>query len=363
MGSSERQVSVVVTPRERFSTTPRTLERLFETVPDDIPMIVVDGGAPRSVLDGIETLRKQRDFKLITSPHVVLPSEARNIGYRATDTEFVVFVDNDVIVEDGWLEAMLDGAVGHSADVVTPLICVGPPIGETIHHAGGLLKAWHHEKGIVLNETNRLMDQPFSEFDEAAAPVYAEVCEFHTVLIRRSLIDRMGGFAEGLNTREHLDFCMRCAVLGARVVFERRAVVTYLREADFSAGDLPYHLYRWSNKVTNRSIRNFETTWNVLVPKRHLRVDWIGNHRRRAIEQAYPRLKRFLGDWLFDLLVARRLEKSIVRREEKRRKNREPNRPAAFDREKADAIVRKVLDRPDPFVPDAQTRLAHGFHA
>ena len=53
------------------------------------------------------------------------------------ETEYVVFVDNDVLYTEGWLDRLVACADETGAEVVAPLTCQGLPAHTEIHHAGG----------------------------------------------------------------------------------------------------------------------------------------------------------------------------------------------------------------------------------
>jgi len=48
------RASVVVVPRERFSSLPVSLRSLFSTVGTDVPVLVVEGGSPPAVRAELE---------------------------------------------------------------------------------------------------------------------------------------------------------------------------------------------------------------------------------------------------------------------------------------------------------------------
>lgn len=290
----EPSVTVIVVPRERFSTVLGTLDGIRATVPSDVPVIVVEGGSPGPIRRGLRRRSAAGGIDLVSHRGPIVPNRARNDGAERARTEFLVFVDNDMVFEPGWLEALVRRAVEDRADVVAPLICIGPPRAAVIHHAGGQLRWKRTEGREVLGEDHRLKDVEIDRFDPVAAPPENMVAEFHCVLMRRSLWDRLAPLDERLVTREQMDLALRCLALGARVRFEADAVVTYFARIAFSLSDLRYHLFRWSDPLVMRSLEVFERTWGVDLDRERVRDRWIGNHRRRAIDSALKPLVRHL---------------------------------------------------------------------
>lgn len=304
-------VSIVVAPRERPGAVLDSLESLFSTIPDEVAVVVVEGASPPPVRERLQALRERRPFTLISTDCMLIPNAARNRGARETTSRHLVFADNDMHYEPGWLEALMANAGRERADAVAPLICIGPPAVTTIHHAGGTLALECPGGRPALVEHHRLMNRPLRALTAQTAPVQNEVCEFHCCLVSRDLFDRMGGLDERLITREQMDFALRCKALGARVTFAADSVVTYMALAPFDPADLPYHMFRWADALAVRSMDAFEQSWGIALDRQRIRYRWIARHRSRAAASVHPRSRRLLGRILFDRLITRRLEAAV----------------------------------------------------
>ncbi len=306
-----RLVSVVVSPRERFSSIVASLESLFATVPEAVRVVVVEGATPASIRARLASMAASRPFEWVSLERMVIPSVARNLGAARTTTPYVVFADNDIHYEPLWLEALVENAESSGAGAVAPLICIGPPRATTIHHAGGAFEATESDGRIVLGEVHHLSGVPIGEFRGEAAPARTDVCEFHCCLVRRRLLDAMGGFDERLITREQMDFGLRCKALGAKLTFERKSVVTYMAFEPFDARDLTYHVFRWADALVVQSLDAFETTWNMRLDRDYIRFTWIGRHRSRAVATRHPIWRRVIGRRGIDRWLTPRYEASV----------------------------------------------------
>jgi GT2 family glycosyltransferase len=334
------RTGVVVVPRERFTSLAVSLRSLFATVAADLPVVVVEGASPESVRDELRALRGERPFELVSLPYMVKPNEARNIGIQRSSTEYVVIADNDIHYEPGWLDALERHADAHSADAVAPLICIGPPAATIIHHAGGLLSAERENGRVALHEQHRLMDVPLAKAAGALPEVANHVCEFHCMLARRSLLERMGGLDERLVTREQIDFALRTFALGGRTTFAEDAVVTYMARDSFDPVDLRYHLFRWADRFVVESLDALESTWGIAVDRDMYRYSWAAAHRARAAETTYPRLRRVLGADRFRRSVVSRLESRVVAEQTRARAGLDASAPEPLPPER----IAEVLD-------------------
>jgi GT2 family glycosyltransferase len=304
------RTTAVVVPRERFTSLPVSLRSLFRTVPDDVPVVVVEGASPAATRSELALLARERSFRLVSLPYMVKPNEARNIGVSMAETEYVVIADNDVEYEAGWLDALEHHALAYGSDAVAALTCEGPPAATIIHQAGGLLEAIRTEEGISLFDRHRLAEAPRAG---ATLPgIEHHVCELHCMLVRRSLLEELGGLDERLVSREQVDLALRLLVLEAKVTFAEDAVVTYMARDAFDPVDLRYHLFRWSDRHVVESLDAFESTWGVSLDRDEIRYAWAAEHRLRGAETTYPRLRRILGKERFRRFVVARLERRVL---------------------------------------------------
>lgn len=342
-----QKTTIVISPRERYSSIVVSLKSLFSTVPANVPVIVVEGGSPDTVIRDLQMLRKTRYFELVSRPHKITPNEARNIGAGLAKSEYVVFADNDIEYEPGWLEALEGNADQNLADMVAPLTFVGPAPRPIIHQAGGDLVVTKEKGAIRLHEVHRLSNADFEERRasiEKEAPLVNEICEFHCMLIRREFFMRIGGLDERLITREHMDLALRAKILGAKITFEHSSHITYLALNTFSRSDLNYFLFRWSRQLAIRSINAFQKTWGVKLNRKSLLRSSIGRRRMRAVGSVYASLRRLLGDRLFKGIVISPLDFVVTKWSLKTRDSLEAQfSPGKPDVEVRDKIIAKMV--------------------
>lgn len=325
ISSLAQEVSIIVAPRERLSPVLRSLMSLFRTIPEDVRVVVVEGGSPHGIRSKLTVLQQIRHFEWVSLPYPITPAEARNIGIDRTQTPGIVLADNDIEYEADWLESMVCNALRNNSDVVAPLICIGPPSGSICHHAGGdLIVETEDSETFSVHERHRLMNQPISLVTEETASTDTDVAEFHCLYIKRDFFNRMGPLEERLITREQMDLALRCRSLGARVTFERGAVVTYYAKVQFTPQDLSYHLFRWSHSLAVESLDTFEETWGAKVDRRRILDQWIAQHRIRAIRSAFPRATKRLDDETFRMNFVGKIEQKAWERAHRLRARKIP---------------------------------------
>lgn len=290
------QVTIVVVPRERFSCTQRSLENIYEYTTLPFSLVYVDGNSPSDVQHYLQAQAQVKQFSLIRTDHYLYPNQARNLGLAHVKTKYVVFVDNDVVVSPGWMEALVACAEETDAAVVGPLTCQYEPIHEEIHFAGGESHVF-----LDINDRRRLREKMYkqgrqvTELRPTLERHQTELAEFHCVLVRAEILDRIGNLDEKmLNTKEHLDFCMSVSEAGGKVYFEPASLITYVPGPPLKWSDLHYYMLRWSNAWTLASLHHFRDKWSLAedgyFKSKYKKIGW---RRRATIIQPFIRRLTF----------------------------------------------------------------------
>ena len=260
-----REITIVVVPRERFSCTQESLESIYEHSKIPFQLIYVDGNSPTKVKIYLESQAKVKNFQLIRTNHYLSPNQARNLGLSHVKSKYVLFIDNDVIVSPGWLNALVNCAETTEATVVGPLMCQDRPLHQIVHFAGGESRIVTDIKGKRhLREKMYKQGQKLPEIRAKLQRTPTELAEFHCVLVRTEIFDKIGCLDEKmLNTKEHLDFCMTVAQAGGTVYFEPDSLATYVPGSPSDLTDVHFYMLRWSDGWTKASLEHLRQKWNL----------------------------------------------------------------------------------------------------
>jgi len=163
-------------------------------------------------------------------------------------------------------------------------MCQEKPFNEIIHFAGGESHIWTDKLGRRrLREKMYRQGQRVSQVRETLKRQETELAEFHCVLVRRSVFDRIGFLDEAMMcTKEHLDFCMTVREAGGKVYFEPQSVVTYVPGPPLKLYDVHFYMLRWSNAWTLTSLNRLREKWDLAedgyFQTKYKKLGW----RRRA---------------------------------------------------------------------------------
>ena len=207
-------VTVVVPTRGRAAYLEVTLDSLCRQRSRTAhELLVVDDGATDATPDvaerfGVRLIRHEERRSL---------NAARNTGLREAGADLIAFVDDDVLVPPGWLDALVEGAGRH-------------PEGDAF---GGPIRArfeGHTPRGCGRE------DPPITTLDLGSEDVEAPMVWGANFAVRRSAVERIGEFDESLD-RSHgdeEDWLLRLQAAGGRIVYLANAGLDHRRSADDS---------------------------------------------------------------------------------------------------------------------------------
>jgi len=129
---------------------------------------------------------------------------------RATSAH-VLFIENDVVVQAGWLDALLRCADETRADVVAPLTCEGRPLHTVIHYVGtaDTNQATFGADGTGLRDYHEAFHLQGCERTAVADQLRRRrtlACEMHCFMVRRAFLEQIGYFDPMIVSKEYLDF-------------------------------------------------------------------------------------------------------------------------------------------------------------
>lgn len=304
-------VTVVIVPRERFGMAPASLDSVLRHTPASTPVLYVDGGSPAPVRRAVERRAAQRsDIAIVSVPRYLSPNEARNLALARVRTSHVVFLDNDCIVEEGWLERMMACARDTGAAAVIPVLCWENGL---VHAAGNVMRieVAHGKRRLRYQLVHE--DEPLEKVRGRLERRRVDAIEFHCVLLRVDTFEKTGPFDEKmLSTREHCDFSLALWVACAEVFLEPGTVVHCLRPPPLEWSDVPYYLLRWSPQWNDASLRHLNDKWNLQDDYEDFTETWLTPVRARALQGMQRRVSRVAGAAIA-AAIARSLERFIIR--------------------------------------------------
>ena len=289
MSNSDRkkiEITIVVVPRESFSLFPQVVRQVYEVTSPIFKMIVMEGRSPEPIREQLlEIERTLPSCQVVLADKWQYPPDIVNAAIPLIDTEFVVFLDNDVELLKGSIEALVDCAREHCVSCVHP-VYLGTSFSHpepVIHGAQGKIDWEQRNCGRYLNEVmcgkgKRLEEYPLS------SPIPSDYFEWHCVLFRKSLLDRIGPL-DNFNVYAHIDCSLHVTELGEPILLEPRAIVAYdIMGIDALRGqDREYLIYRWDLQMAGRSLQHFREKWGLAPDATDRKFDWAKRRYERVL--------------------------------------------------------------------------------
>jgi len=285
------QVTVVVTARERFSLAISALDKLIQHTRCPYELIYIDGNAPPGLAEELSRMCTREGFHYVRKERYLYPPQARNLALDMISTPYVVFIENDVLVEAGWLEKLQDAAREHREAVLSPLICQRRPLHHEIHMAGIQMG---DDVELLLQGKGQVIDEHlWHELKVEAFPggvQSIQSAEFHCMWMPTRLIRDFGGFdTDILAGPDHMDFSLRCHQTRTPIYLQPSARVTFLfpdRNDPLQESDHDFFLIRWAPRVLRQS-------YAALAQKWHLEKDpYLLRKQRDCHQRIYQGMRR-----------------------------------------------------------------------
>ncbi len=201
-------VSVIIPSHDYARYLPDAIGSLTAQTLSDWECIVVDDGSADDTPQVLARLAADEPRLVGISQARRGASAARNVGLGRARGEFIQFLDADDLLHPAKIDMHVRALhADPQADIVH---------GPTAYFDDGtptVLREWHSA------------DRPArSRAQNTGAPMLSQLLMANPMtieapLIRKSVLDRVGGFDEGLDRMEDWDLWLRCAIDGARFVF------------------------------------------------------------------------------------------------------------------------------------------------
>lgn len=263
-------VSIVTLSWNAVSFTKIALESIRAYTSEPYEVIVVDNGS------GDETLEYLRS---IDDPHVRVIYNPTNRGYGGGNNvgmagargEYVVLLNNDVIVTDGWLDGLLDPfdripTLGVTAPRSNK-IAGSQVVNDANYSDADGIQAYARKRRETWSQRGYILDRAIG------------LC----LCVDRRVIDEIGGFDEqfGLGNFEDDDFCMRVRAAGYRIYVCDDVFIHHFGSQSFAANKVDYRQTMQDNWA------KFARKWGYKADK----PPTMGYDARRAYFQGFDRAK------------------------------------------------------------------------
>lgn len=246
--------------------------------PDYEVVIVDNASSPEVVLFLQDFCASHPRFRLIVSDDNLGFAKGNNLGVSVlgSDCEYVVLLNNDTVVTDGWLAGLTRRLHDPTIGIVGPVTWPNGTANEAAVPVDYTDMAGMHAFAAEWSSRHR-----GEAFD---LPMLA----FYCVAMRRGDLDRIGSLDEafGIGMFEDDDYAMRVRGAGLRVVCARDVFIHHVGRSSFGRlEDARYNALFEANKA------HYEAKWGVAWRRPSTRPDvpaLLGPHAVKPLELQLP---------------------------------------------------------------------------
>ncbi|MDB4589673.1 glycosyltransferase family 2 protein [Verrucomicrobiales bacterium] len=252
-------VSIIVLSLMRLAQTRRTINSIFTHTSSEFELIIVDMGSKGDALTYLSLLSQQKqNVHVVYNTNNTGTSAGRNQGLALATKEWVVFLDNDTEVSEGWIEALLARSVNPKVGACAPRllsksgrILIAPCSLVAEKSKGRLTRVgFRFEQSLLADDL--LASEP------QTIPWYPTTC----LMARRTILEEIDGFDESLfMAEEDKDLCLRISEAGFDILYVPESSVVHLQLEK----DPKYRAIRDNLAVIQKDIDTFEAKWQCKV--------------------------------------------------------------------------------------------------
>jgi GT2 family glycosyltransferase/glycosyltransferase involved in cell wall biosynthesis len=237
--SLRNAVSIIILTLNELEYTKRCIESIRKHTPETHEIIFVDNGSTDGTMNWLQNLVQEHNhYKLIENPNNLGFPKGCNQGIQASSGEYILLLNNDVIVTDGWLSGMLE-CLNSASDVGI--------VGPMTNNISGVQKVQdaNDESLDCLDEYAR----KFRELNRYRRVPVTRVVGF-CMLFERKLVEKIGLLDEsfGSGNFEDDDYCLRAAIEGYRNIIAGDVFIHHYGSRSFIGNMIDYNSAMSKNK-------------------------------------------------------------------------------------------------------------------
>jgi GT2 family glycosyltransferase len=238
------RTTIIILTRNGLELTRQCVRSIYRHTYEDFNLVFVDNGSTDGTVEFLETVPRA---KLIVNRENKGFAAGNNQGLAAADGDYLLVLNNDTVATPGWLSGMVrrlenDPAIG----------IVGP----VSNHVSGCQRIPDARYASIeeLDAYARMRSRRFRD-----AGFYAERLVGFCMLIRRSVVETIGGFDERFypGNYEDDDFCLRTLIGGNKLWVAPDVFVHHVGHGTFRANGESLHGALADNA------RKFREKWSI----------------------------------------------------------------------------------------------------
>ncbi|MEM7707648.1 MAG: glycosyltransferase [Pseudomonadota bacterium] len=273
-------LTVIVGPRDRYSGVVECIEEIYRHTSEPFELLVLDLGYPKRLRQQIDESIATKKLARVVEYGLITPMAALQRILPKVKGKKTAWIDNDSRVTAEWYEP-LKRAVDEGAAIASPLILekdgvdIGAKIRNHLHQSE--IRVVEYQGRELLIEHKLFRRELPENLPESVSR--SETFELHGVVFDTDKLRALD--IPQMVVREHIDICMQLEHKGEAVVIVPQSVVLFDNLGTrMELADMRYFFFRWSERLSRESHREFERRWGYGFYSEQGMYNWA--FRRKA---------------------------------------------------------------------------------
>jgi GT2 family glycosyltransferase len=240
------KVTILIPSKDKVDVLKRCIDSITEKSSyAAYEIVIIDNGSSKQATNSYyQTLRSNDQIRVLKYDHPFNFSAINNYGVANTDSEYIIFLNNDteVITED-WIEAMLEFAQRDDVGAVGALLYYP---NDTVQHAGVIVgiggvagHAHKHSPRDAMGYYSRIkINQNLSAVTAAC------------LMTKKSVFESVGGFDENFSHAfNDIDLCLKIRQNGYLIVYTPYSELYHHESLSRGYEDTPSKINRFADEI------------------------------------------------------------------------------------------------------------------
>jgi GT2 family glycosyltransferase len=253
------KISIIIVTYNQLAYTQLCVESILRnTSYPNYEIIIVDNGSTDGSLEYLQSMTAEdKKIVLVENQNNLGFVKAINIGYHQSEGEYLILLNNDVIVTPGWVHRL----VNHLKD--NPTIGMVGPVTNSIGNEAKVSVTYQELEEINQFSVTRMMRHSGRSFE-------LNVLALYCCMISRSLFERVGGLDERyeIGFFEDDDLAMKIKKEGFTLICAEDVFVHHFHGMTFK--DLPSEKF---DAIFNANLARFESKWDTKWKPHEYRIN------------------------------------------------------------------------------------------
>ena len=225
-------VSIVIPVYNNFSYTKQCIFSIFKNHPLlDFEIIIIDNGSTDKTKEYFANFHGLKNFRFISNDENLGFAKASNMGAKVSNSENILFLNNDTVVSKGAIDELYYSITAGSAKSLK-IGAAGPLLlypDKKIQEAGIMFE----ERLVPYNAYSRMDISGCGQSDIKNA-IYIRSYNALTaacLMLKKEIFEAVGGFDEGyINGFEDVDLCLKLREAGYMLIFNPKSIIFHFEE-------------------------------------------------------------------------------------------------------------------------------------